>query len=289
MSQKVTKLVIPVAGLGTRFLPATKAQPKEMLPVVDKPIIQYVVEDAVRSGITDIIMVTGPSKRAVEDHFSPNYELVNLLKKQDKQEMADEVKKISDLANFIYIRQKGPYGNGTPVLCAKNLIGDEPFAVMWGDEFFYCPKKPQLRQLMDVYEKYGDPVITAHETDDEGTTKYGIIDGTEVEQGVYQVKKIVEKPGPAKAPSRLGMFGAFILTPDVFEALENTELGKGGELWLADANAQVLKKRPYYACLVDGQYYDTGSKLGYLQANVDFALRDKKLGPEFRKYLKSVI
>lgn len=289
MSQKIRKLVIPVAGLGTRFLPATKAQPKEMLPVVDKPIIQYVVEDAVKSGITDIIMVTGPSKRAVEDHFSPNYELVNLLKKQGKDEVADEVKKISDLANFIFIRQKGPYGNGTPVLCAKSVIGDEPFAVMWGDEFFYAPKKPHLQQLIEVYEKYGNPVITAHETDDAGTKRYGIIDGEEVEKGVYKVKKIVEKPGPEKAPSHLGMFGSFILTPDVFEALENTKLGKDGELWLADANAKVLKKRPYYACLVDGIYYDTGSKLGYLQANVEFALRDKKIGDEFRKYLEGVV
>ena len=193
------------------------------------------------------------------------------------------------MANFIFIRQKGPYGNGTPVLCAKSVIGDEPFAVMWGDEFFYAPKKPQLKQLIDVYEKYGDPVITAHETDDEGTKRYGIIDGDEVEKGVYKVKKIVEKPGPEKAPSHLSMLGAFILTPDVFEALENTKLGKDGELWLADANAKVLKKRPYYACLVDGRYHDTGSKLGYLQANVEFALRDKKLGDEFRKYLKGVV
>ena len=289
MSQKIRKLVIPVAGLGTRFLPATKAQPKEMLPVVDKPIIQYVVEDAVKSGITDIIMITGSSKRAVEDHFSPNYELIGWLKKQGKEEAAEEVKKIADMANFIFIRQKGPYGNGTPVLCAKSVIGDEPFAVMWGDEFFYAPKKPQLKQLIDVYEKYGDPVITAHETDDEGTKRYGIIDGDEVEKGVYKVKKIVEKPGPEKAPSHLSMLGAFILTPDVFEALENTKLGKDGELWLADANAKVLKKRPYYACLVDGRYHDTGSKLGYLQANVEFALRDKKLGDEFRKYLKGVV
>lgn len=289
MPSKIRKLVIPVAGLGTRFLPATKAQPKEMLPVVDKPIIQYVVEDAVRSGITDIIMVTGPSKRAVEDHFSPNYELLNWLKKQGKDEMAEEVKKISDLANFIFIRQKGPYGNGTPVLCAKDVVGDEPFAVMWGDEFFYCPKKPQLKQLIEVYEKYGDPVITAHKTNDEGTTKYAIIDGVKVEEGIFQVKNLVEKPGPEKAASRLASLGGFILTPDIFEALENTKLGKGGELWLQDANAKVLKNRPYYACLIDGAYYDTGSKLGYLQANVDFALRDKKLGKDFRKYLKSVV
>ncbi|MBI2037322.1 MAG: UTP--glucose-1-phosphate uridylyltransferase GalU [Candidatus Magasanikbacteria bacterium] len=286
---KITKLVIPVAGLGTRFLPATKAQPKEMLPVVDKPIIQYVVEDAVKSGITDIIMVTGPSKRAVEDHFSPNYELVNLLKKQGKEDIAEEVKKIADLANFIFIRQKGPYGNGTPVLCAKDIIGDEPFAVMWGDEFFYAPNKPQLKQLIEVYEKYGDPVITTCKVSKQDTKKYGIIDAKEVETGIYQVKNIVEKPGPEKAPSNLAILGGFILTPDIFEALEKTKLGKDGELWLADAHTKVLKKRPYYACLVDGTYYDTGSKLGYLKANVDFALRDKKLADDFRDYLKSVI
>lgn len=286
---KIRKLVIPVAGLGTRFLPATKAQPKEMLPIVDKPIIQYVVEDAVRSGITDIILVTGPSKRAVEDHFSPNYELVNLLKKQGKEDVAEEVKKISEMANFIFIRQKGPYGNGTPVLCAKDIVGDEPFAVMWGDEFFYAPKKPQLKQLMEVYEKYGDPVLTAYEVDAKGTEKHGIIDALEVEDSIYQVKDIIEKPGAKKAPSRLASLGGFIFTPDIFEALEKTELGKGGELWLVDAIFKLLKKRPIYAKKIEGTYYDTGSKLGYLKANVDFALRDKKLADDFRDYLRSVI
>mgnify|MGYP001566826068 FL=1 len=286
---KIRKLVIPVAGLGTRFLPATKAQPKEMLPIVDKPIIQYVVEDAVKSGITDIIMVTGPSKRAVEDHFSPNYELVNLLKKQGKEDMAEEVKKISELANFIFIRQKGPYGNGTPVLCAKDIVGDEPFAVMWGDEFFFAPQKPQLKQLMEVYEKYGDPVLTAYEVDNKGTEKHGIIDALEVEDSIYQVKNIVEKPGSKKAPSRLASLGGFIFTPDIFEALENTELGKDGELWLVDAIFKLLKKRPIYAKKIEGVYYDTGSKLGYLKANVDFALRDKKLSKDFRDYLRSVV
>ncbi len=285
----IRKLVIPVAGLGTRFLPATKAQPKEMLPVVDKPIIQYVVEDAVRAGITDIILVTGPSKRAVEDHFSPNYELLSWLKKQGKEDVADEVKKIADMANFIFIRQKGPYGNGTPVLCAKDIVGNEPFAVMWGDEFFYTPKKSQLQQLVDVYETYGEPVITTYKVDDEGTNRYGIIDAQEVEKNVYRVKKIVEKPGPEKAPSRLASLGGFIFTPDIFDALEHTKVGRGGELWLADANDKVLKKRPIYAKLIDGTYYDTGSKLGYLKANVDFALRDVKLGKEFKKYLKNIV
>lgn len=286
---KIRKLVIPVAGLGTRFLPATKAQPKEMLPVVDKPIIQYVVEDAVKSGITDIILVTGPSKRAVEDHFSPNYELVNLLKKQGKEEVAEEVKKISDLANFIFIRQKGPYGNGTPVLCAKDVVGDEPFAVMWGDEFFYAPQKPQLKQLMEVYEKFGEPVLTAYEVAEKDTARYGILDATSVEDNIFKIKNIVEKPGPKKAPSRLASLGGFIFTPDIFEALENTDLGKDGELWLVDAIFKLLKKHSIYAKKIDGVYYDTGSKLGYLKANVDFALRDKKLADDFRDYLRSVI
>ncbi len=285
----IKKVVIPVAGVGTRFLPATKAQPKEMLPVVDKPIIQYVVEDAIRAGIEDIIFITGPSKRAVEDHFSPNYELISLLKKTGKEEVAEEVKKIADMANFIFIRQRGPYGNGTPVLCAKPIIGNEPFAVMWGDEFFYTPKKSQLKQLIDVYEKYGDPVLTAYKVDKDGTKKYGIIDGIEVEKKVYQVKNIVEKPGPEKAPSRLASLGGYILTPDIFEALENTKLGKGGERWLVDAIFKLLKNRPLYASLIEGEYYDTGSKLGYLKANVDFALRDKKLSKEFRKYLRGVV
>jgi len=285
----IKKLVIPVAGLGTRFLPATKAQPKEMLPIVDKPTIQYVVENAVAAGITDIILVTGPSKRAVEDHFSPNYELINWLKKQKKDDIAREVKKIADLANFIFVRQKGPYGNGSPILSAKSVVGNEPFAVLWGDEFFYTPRKPHLKQLIEVFEKYGDPVLTAHRVDKEGTKKYGILDVVEVEKDTYQVKNLVEKPGPDKAPSQIAALGGYILTPDIFEALEKTKLGKGGELWLTDAIFKLLKKRPIYAKLVDGQYYDTGSKLGYLKANVDFALRDKKFGKEFKKYLKKII
>ena len=285
---KVKKLIIPVAGYGTRFLTATKAQPKEMLPVVDKPIVQYVVEDAVRSGIETIILVTGSGKRAVEDHFGYNYELQNFLRKAGKEEMRKEIKKIADMANFIYIRQKGPYGNGTPVLCCKHLIGDEPFAVMWGDEFFYTKKKPQLKQLTEVYEKYGDPVLTAYGVSKKDTNKYGIIDGLEVEKDVLQVNTIVEKPGPEKAPSLLASLGGFVLTPDIFEELEKTKLGKGGELWLVDAIFKLSKKRPIYAKKIDGIYYDTGSKLGYLRANVELALTRPDLRADFRKYLKSL-
>jgi UTP--glucose-1-phosphate uridylyltransferase len=286
--QKIKKLIIPVAGYGTRFLPATKAQPKEMLPVVDKPIVQYVVEDAIKAGIEDIILVTGSGKRAVEDHFGYNYELQAFLKKVGKTEMREEVKRIADMANFIYIRQKGPYGNGTPILCAKHLIGDEPFAVAWGDEFFYAEKKPQLQQLLEVYEKYTDPVLTAYEVDKEGTEKYGIIDGVEVEKDVFQVNTIVEKPGPDKAPSLLASLGGFILTPDIFEELENTKIGKGGELWLVDAIFALSKKRPIYAKKIEGEYYDTGSKLGYLRANVELALRRPDLKKDFKAYLKNL-
>ena len=289
MDQKIRKVVIPVAGYGTRFLPATKAQPKEMLPVVDKPIIQYVVEEAVASGIKDIIIVTGASKRAVEDHFDFNHELQNWLKKQGKEELRQHIKQIASMANFIYIRQKGPYGNGTPILCAKDIIGDEPFAVLWGDEFFYTPKKPRLKQLISVYEKYTDPVLTAYRVKRKDTVKYGMIDPIPVEKNDYQIKKVVEKPGPEKTPSLLASLGGFILTPDIFPILEHTKLGKGGELWLVDAIFNLSKKRPIYACEVDATYYDTGSKIGYLQANIDEALRRKELRTDLKKYLKKII
>ena len=279
-----------MAGFGTRFLPVTKAMPKEMLPIIDKPVIQYIVEEAVQSGIEDIVLVTGASKRAIEDHFDYNYELQNWLKKQGKEELREEVKKIADLANFIYIRQKGPYGNGTPVLNAKKVIGNEPFAVIWGDDLFINKNgKPRLKQLIDVYNKYQDPVLTAIKIDDEGTKKHGVIDGIKVEEKVYQIKKIIEKPGPQKAPSKIGTIGAYILTPDIFEALEQTKIGQGQELWLVDAIFNLSKKRPIYAALVEGKYYDTGSKLGWLEANVDFALNRQDLNKEFKKFLKGKI
>ena len=192
------------------------------------------------------------------------------------------------MADFVYVRQKGPYGNGTPVLCAKHLIGDEPFAVMWGDEFFHTAKKPQLKQLIEVYQKYTDPVLTAYEVDDEGTNKYGIIDGTEVEKDVFQVKKIIEKPGPEKTPSHLATLGGFVLTPDIFEELENTKLGKGGELWLVDAIFNLSKKRPIYAKKIDGVYYDTGSKFGWIRANIDLGLKHPEIKGELEKYIKNV-
>ena len=286
---KIRKVVIPVAGLGTRFLPVTKAQPKEMLPIVDKPIIQYIVEEAVRAGITDIILVTGATTRAIEDHFDRNEYLEEHLRQAGKTKAVKEIKEVAELANFIYIRQKGPYGNGTPVLNAKQIIGDEPFAVVWGDDIWTCPKKPHLKQLIEVYEKYGDPVLTAKITDAEGTKKYGIIEGAEVEPGIIQVKSIVEKPGPKKTKSRIASLGGFIFTPDIFEALEKTKLGKDNELWLVDAVAKLMKKRPVYAKIIEGEFDDPGSKLGWLQANVKFGLQDKEINSQFRKFLKSKI
>jgi len=285
---KIKKAVIPVAGYGTRFLPATKAMPKEMMPIIDKPVIQYIVEEAVASGIEDIILVTGPSKRAIEDHFDYNYELQSWLKKQGKEELRQELKAIADMANFIYIRQKGPYGNGTPVLNAKKVIGNEPFAVIWGDDLFVNQGKPRLKQLIDVYNKYQDPILSAIRINDEGTKKYGVIEGAKVEDNVYQIKKIIEKPGPQKAPSRIGTIGAYILTPDIFEALENTKRGKDGELWLVDAIFNLSKQRAIYACLVKGTYYDTGSKIGWLKANLDFAIARKDLSQDLRQYLKTL-
>lgn len=285
---KIHKVIIPVAGYGTRFLPATKAQPKEMLPIVDKPVIQYIVEEVVASGITDIILVTGASKRAVEDHFDYNYELQNWLKKQGKETLRQEIKKIADLANFIYIRQKGPYGNATPILNCKHIIGNEPFAVLWGDDLFLNNKKPRLKQLIEVYRKYTDPVLTAISVTREGTKKYAILDATKTEKNIYQVKNIIEKPGPKRAPSLLASVGGYILTPDIFEEIEKLKPGAGGELWLPEAIGNLLKKRPVYACEFDGTYYDAGSKIGWLKANIDFALKRPELGKELRKYLRGL-
>lgn len=286
--KKVTKCIIPIAGLGTRFLPATKALPKEMLPIVDKPILQYIVEEAVAAGITDIIFVTNQNKRAAEDHFDTNAELEQWLKKTGKKKELAEIKQITALAHFVYLRQKGPYGNGTPVLNARHLIGDEPFAVVWGDDLF-LGATPHLAQLMRVWEKYTDPVITAYPTDSAGTKHYGIIEGAKVEPRVYQVGAITEKPGPSAARSRLASHGGYILTPDIFPILERTRPGRGGELWLVDAIMTLARRRPVYACMVQGTYYDLGSKLGWLKANVDFALERKELQRPFRAWLKQCL
>ena len=262
--------------------------PKEMLPIIDKPVIQYVVEEAVASGITDVILVTSHAKRPVEDHFDDNIELELWLEKQGKHDLLDEIRRISKLANFIYVRQKGPYGNATPVLNAAHLIGNEPFAVMFGDELF-ANKVPRLRQMIDVYEKYKDPVFGVIETDDEGTKRYAIVDpAAQVEDRVYQLKGVVEKPGPEKAPSRLAAIGSYVLTPDIFDAIKHLKPGHGGELILADAISELMAKRPVYACDLEGEYFDTGSKIGWLKANIAMALRRKDLANDMQDVLKSL-
>lgn len=286
--QKIRKAIIPAAGFGTRFLPQTKAMPKEMLPIVDKPVIQYVVEELVESGITEIVIVTGWHKRAIEDHFDYPNELIQTLKDQGKEKLIDEVKRTAELANFVYIRQKGPYGNGTPVLCAKDVIGDEPFVVIWGDEFIYA-HPPRTKQCLDVFEKYGDPVISAIRVPKADVSRYGIVDVTEVEKNVGQIKRLVEKPAVEEAPSNLAAHGCYVLTPDIFPMLQNLKPGKGGEIWLTDAIRELMKIRPVYACEVqNAKYYDTGNKLEYLKTVVEFALNHKDLNGDFREYLKSL-
>ena len=288
MSQKVSKVIIPVAGSGTRFLPATKAMPKEMLPIVDKPIIQYIVEEAVASGIKDVILVTGWHKRSIEDHFDYPFELEKRLLEAGKEKQAEEVRAIANLANFIYIRQKGPYGNGTPVLNARHLIGDEPFAVMWGDEFIYS-NPPRLKQVIDAYEKYGKPCISAVRVSENKTDKYGIADITPVEGNVHKINRIVEKPKEGEAPSNLATHGAYVLPPAIFDILENTPIGQSNELWLTDAITTLAKKEDIYAVEIEnGKYYDTGNKLEYLKTVIEFGLKHPDTSDELRSYLQGL-
>jgi UTP--glucose-1-phosphate uridylyltransferase len=284
---KIRKAVIPAAGYGTRFLPMTKASPKEMLPIIDKPVIQYVVEEAVASGIEDIIIITGYGKRAIEDHFDYGQELENYLEKNGKTEQLEEVRRIAGMANFIYIRQKGPYGNGTPVLCAEPVIGNEPFAVLWGDEFIYA-EPPRLKQMIDVFEKYNDPVISGVRIPNKADlSRYGIARIKPVEDKIFEIEEIIEKPDPDQAPSDLATHGAYILTPDIFEALRSAKPGKGNEVWLIDGINALRQNHKIYACEVqNSKYYDTGNKLEYMKTTVDFALSHSEIGEEFRKYLE---
>jgi UTP--glucose-1-phosphate uridylyltransferase len=288
---KIKKAVIPAAGFGTRFLPQTKAMPKEMLPIVDKPVIQYVVEEAVESGIQDIVIVTGSAKRAIEDHFdSPNQDLVNNLLMGDKHELLAKTKAIADMANFIYVRQKGPYGNGVPVLAAESIVGNEPFAVLWGDEFIYSTP-PRLKQMIDAYEKHPGIIISGVRINKkEDVKRYGIADITLVEDNIYKVNKIVEKPNPDEAPSNLATHGAYILPPEIFSALKNITPGKGGEIWLTDAINYLHEQGvPVYTVEIkDARYYDTGNKLEYMKTVLDFALKHEEIGEEFRAYIKTL-
>lgn len=288
--QKIRKAVIPAAGLGTRFLPATKAMPKEMLPIVDKPIIQYVVEEAVASGITDIIIITSANKRSLEDHFDYPYELEKKLEEAGKTDLLKEIRRIGGMANFIYVRQKGPYGNASPVISAKHIINNEPFAVLWGDEFIHS-NPPRLKQMIEVYEEYGKSVISAVRIKDrQDVSKYGIADVETVAPLIHKIKAIVEKPKPEEAPSNLAAHGAYLFTPDIFTHLANIKPGKGGELWLVDAINELMKVDDVYAKEIqNGEYYDTGNKFDYLRANIEFALQREDLRDKLMAYLKSLL
>lgn len=287
--KKVTKAIIPAAGYGTRFLPATKAMPKEMLPIVDKPIIQYVVEEVTASGIKDIIIVTGGNKRAIEDHFDRSKELEIWLEETGKKEKLAEIIRIAHSANFFYVRQKGPYGNATPIISAKNLVKGEPFAVIWGDEFIHS-EPPRLKQLLDTFEKYQGSVISGVRIENKkDLEKYGIADLEKVEGNVYKIKKVVEKPKPGEAPSDIATHGAYVFTPTILEHLENLKPGKGGELWLSDAIESLIKQEPVYAVIIENsRYYDIGNKKGFVEANIEFALKDPELKEDISSYIKKL-
>ena len=287
MPQKVRKAVFPAAGLGTRFLPATKASPKEMLPLVDKPLIQYVVEEAVASGVESVIIVTGRGKAAIEDHFDVSFELEKLLEARGKQAELKAMRAISEMARVSYVRQSEALGLGHAVLQARDLVGNEPFAVMLSDDIIDA-ETPALRQLLDVYEKYDAPVVAVFQVAGEAISRFGVIAGEEVEEGVYKISEMVEKPSFADAPSDLAIIGRYVLTPDIFDEIEKTSPGAIGEIQITDAMRSLLKKRPFYAVRFKGKRYDAGDKVGFLIATVELALKHGELAPEFREYLKSL-
>ncbi|MEX2264020.1 MAG: UTP--glucose-1-phosphate uridylyltransferase GalU [Bryobacteraceae bacterium] len=292
MPAKVRKAVFPAAGLGTRFLPATKAQPKEMLPLVDKPIIQYGVEEAIHSGIQNIIIVTGRGKSAIEDHFDVSFELENMLEARDQKPLLKIVRDVSDMINVAYIRQKEALGLGHAVLRARELVGHEPFAVVLADDVIDA-ETPCLRQLLDVYEFFHASVLAVMEVPPEKISAYGVVDAEPISHNgkkdrVFRIRDLVEKPKPGDAPSNLAIIGRYILTPEIFESLASIEPGTGSEIQLTDGLKHQLRSRPIYALRFDGTRYDAGDKLGFLKATVEFALRRHDLGGPFREYLKSL-
>jgi UTP--glucose-1-phosphate uridylyltransferase len=288
---EIKKVVIPAAGWGTRFLPQVKAMPKEMLPVVDKPVIQYVVEEAVTSGIKDVIIITGWQKRAIEDHFDRSFELEKYLESIGKTKELNQIREIAKLANFIYIRQKNErYGNAIPILMAEPAIGNEFFAVLWGDEFIIS-QPPRLAQMLEVYKKYKGAVISAVELETEDQfSRYGIPIIEPVDTNIFKIKKIIEKPGSKDAPSKFASHGGYILPPEIFEIIKNLKPGKGGEIWLVEAINELIRKDfPVYGCKIkNGEYYDTGNKIEYLKTVIEFAIHHPEFGNEFKNYLKKL-
>ena len=283
---KVRKAIIPAAGLGTRFLPATKAQPKEMLPIVDKPTLQYIIEEAIESGIEEILIVTGRNKKSIEDHFDRSVELELELEQKGKTAMLEMVQDISNMVNIHYIRQKEPKGLGHAIHCAKSFIGDEPFAVLLGDDIVDA-ETPCLKQMIDAYDEYKTTVLGVQEVARENVDKYGIPDVKHIEDRVYKVKDMVEKPSIEEAPSNIAILGRYIITPEIFNILENQAPGKGGEIQLTDALQTLATKEAIYAYNFEGRRYDVGDKLGFLEATVDFALKRPELRDDFIEFLKT--
>lgn len=286
MNKKVRKAIIPAAGLGTRFLPATKSQPKEMLPIVDKPTLQYIIEEAIGSGIEEILIVTGRSKKSIEDHFDRSIELELELEQKGKKEMLDMVQEISNMVNIHYIRQKEPKGLGHAIYCAKSFIGNEPFAVLLGDDIVDA-QIPCLKQLINAYDEYKTTILGVQDVEQENVNKYGILDVKHIEDRVYKVKDMVEKPNIEDAPSNIAILGRYIITPEIFNILENQEPGKGGEIQLTDALQTLGQQEAIYAYNFEGRRYDVGDKLGFLEATVDFALKREDLRDDFMEFLKS--
>jgi len=284
---KIKKAVIPAAGWGTRLLPATKAQPKEMLPIVDKPSIQYIVEEAVASGIEDILIITSKDKQSIEDHFDKSQALEAALKSQGKTELLEMVEDISDMITIHSVRQKEQKGLGHAIYCAKTFVGDEPFAVLLGDDIIHS-KKPVIQQMMEVYEEKETAVLGCKTVAEKDVSKYGIVDYSRREGDIYKVDDMIEKPSREEAPSNLGILGRYIITPDIFNILENTPPGKGGEIQLTDALKTLLEKRVVYGYDFEGKRYDVGNKMGFLKTTVELALAREDLGPEFKAYLKEL-
>jgi len=285
---KVRKAVIPAAGLGTRFLPATKAMPKEMLPIVDKPTIQYIIEEAIASGIEEILIITGRSKRSIEDHFDKSVELELELKEKGKDDLLEMVQDISKLVNINYVRQKEPKGLGHAILCAKTFIGNEPFAVLLGDDIVYNEENPALKQLINIYDEKQGSVLGVQSVKQEDVNKYGIVSGSKIGPRLYTVNDLIEKPTIEEAPTNVAILGRYIISPEIFSILEHTQKGSGGEIQLTDALKTLAKQESMYAYDFEGIRYDVGDKLGFLQANVEYALRMDGLQDQFKDYLKSL-
>jgi UTP--glucose-1-phosphate uridylyltransferase len=282
---KIKKAVFPVAGLGTRFLPATKASPKEMLPLIDKPLVQYVVEEAVAAGIEQVLFVTGRGKRAIEDHFDIAFELESILREKGKDNEFKEVRDIAEMVSIFYVRQKQAMGLGHAILCSREFVGNEPFAVLLGDDII-DGAIPCLRQLLDVYEKHRGSVLALEQVPMENISAYGCVEATSISDRIYRVNNLVEKPKREDAPSDLAIIGRYVLTPAIFPILERQEPGKGGEIQLTDAILNLSKKEPIYGCRFEGTRYDCGDKLGFLKATVDMALKRKEIGKGLEDYLR---